>query len=62
MKCTPLRRYAPSPPLSPRCAMREGGRRQRDGAALARRPWLVARLFQRLRVVEWMAFKEDPWR
>jgi len=26
------------PPLSDRCAVREGGRRQRCGAALARRP------------------------
>jgi len=31
------------PLLSPRCAMREGGRHQRGGAALARRPlaWAV---------------------
>ncbi|RID99301.1 hypothetical protein D3F03_02365 [Simplicispira hankyongi] len=40
--CPSLRRQAwsrtPQPPLSQRCALREGGRRQRGGAALARRP------------------------
>ena len=32
----PLRGF---PPLSNRCAIREGGRSRRGGAALAREPW-----------------------
>jgi len=38
------------PPLSLRCALRAGGRRQRGGAALARRPWPGARRFHASRV------------
>jgi hypothetical protein len=38
------------PPLSHRCAVRAGGRRQRGGAALARRLWLGSRQFRRLRM------------
>lgn len=42
----PLRAF---PPLSHRCALREGGRRQRGGATLARRPG--ARQIHGLRVM-----------
>ena len=39
------------PPLSNRCAIGEGGRSQRGGAALAREPWPGARPFHAARVV-----------
>ena len=39
------------PPLSQRCALRAGGRRQRGGAALARRPLPVLRQYQRLHAI-----------
>jgi hypothetical protein len=39
------------PPLSNRCAIGEGGRSQRGGAALAREHWPGARPFHAARVV-----------